>query len=159
MNNILSNEFLHREIREKGGAYGAWSSIGMTGYLSFVSYMDPNLKQTLDIYAGVPEYLRNFACSKRELDKYIIGVISSLDYPLTPEEIGAQSDSDYLTGFTQQDRQQVRDEALSTQVEDIRSYAGMVEDVIAAKHYCVFGNEDKVKENGELFDVLTPLFR
>ena len=159
MNNILSNEFLHREIREKGGAYGAWSNIGMTGYLSFVSYMDPNLKQTLDVYAGVPEYLRNFTCSKRELDKYIIGVISSLDYPLTPEEIGAQSDTDHLTGFTQQDRQQVRDEALSTQVEDIRSYAGMVEDVIAAKHYCVFGNEDKVKENGKLFDILTPLYK
>ena len=58
MNNILSNEFLHREIREKGGAYGAWSNIGMTGYLSFVSYMT-QLKQTrrLRRSAGVFEEL------------------------------------------------------------------------------------------------------
>ena len=159
LTNILSNDFLHKEIRVKGGAYGFMGAFSTAGFQYFVSYMDPNLSETLDTYDKVPEYLRRFEASPREMEKYIIGEISSLDYPLSPERKGAVSDEDYLTGFTQDDKQQIRDEVLSTRVEDIRAFADMVEDLMQKNHYAVFGNEQKIKENEELFDLITPVFK
>jgi len=158
LNNVLSNEILYKELRVKGGAYGAMSNFSLAGYQYFCSYRDPNLRETLETYDRVPEYLRTFDCSKRDMEKYIIGDISSLDYPKIPEAIGAQADDDYITGFTQADRQQIRDEVLSTTVADIRSYADMIEAIMNKNHYCVFGNDAKVKEAGELFNQLTPVF-
>lgn len=158
LNNILSNEFLHREIREKGGAYGVWSSFSLAGNMYFCSYRDPNLMETLDTYDRVPEFIRFFDCKRREMEKYIIGDISRLDYPLTPEKQGALADDDLITGFTQEDRQQIRDEVLSTKIDDIRAYADMVEAIMARNHLCVFGNEVKLREAEALFDRLTPVF-
>lgn len=158
LNNVLSNEFLYKELRVKGGAYGAMSNFSLAGYQYFCSYRDPNLRETLDVYDRVPEFMRSFDCSKRDMEKYIIGDVSSLDYPKTPESVGAQGDEDYITGFTQADRQQIRDEVLSTTVADIRSYADMIEAIMTKNHFCVFGNEDKVKEAAELFDQLTPVY-
>ena len=100
----------------------------------------------MEVYDRVPEYLRSFVCSKRELEKYIIGEISSLDYPKTPEGMGLQADEDYITGFTQEDRQQIRDEVLGTKVEDIHAYADMIEAIMVNNHFCVFGNEAKLQE-------------
>ncbi len=159
LNNILSSEFLHREIREKGGAYGAMANFTLMGNMFFGSYMDPNLQETLDVYDQVPEYLRGFDCSKREMEKYIIGDISNLDYPKTPEGIGVQSDDDFITGFTQEDRQQIRNEVLSTKVEDIRAFAGMIEEIMSKNHFCVFGNETRIRESAEIFTKLTPIFQ
>lgn len=158
LSNVLSNEFLHREVREKGGAYGVWSGFSLAGNMYFCSYRDPNLGETLDVYNRVPEFLRSFSCGKKEMDKYIIGDISSLDHPKTPEWKGAQADEDYITGFTQADRQQIRDEVLSTRLEDIHGYAEMIEAIMTKNHYCVFGNEVKVREAENLFDRLTPVF-
>ncbi|MDZ4182537.1 MAG: insulinase family protein, partial [Candidatus Cloacimonadaceae bacterium] len=159
LNNILRNEYLYKQIRVNGGAYGAMSSFSQSGFQYFASYRDPNLRETLDVYDTVPEYLRGFECSQRDMDKYIIGEISSLDYPKTPEGIGAAADEDYITGFTHEDRQQLRDEVLSTRIEDIRAYADMIEAIMTKHHLCVFGNEAKIKEAAELFDVLTPVFK
>ncbi len=159
LNNILSNNYLYQELRVKGGAYGAWSDFTPGGYQYFVSYCDPNLRETLKTYDSVPDFLRNFDCSKREMDKYIIGEISNLDYPNTPEETGNKADIDYLTGFTHEDRQQIRSEVLSTKLEDIHFYADMLEAILTKDHYCAFGSESKVKEAAELFDALEPALR
>ncbi|MDP2174208.1 MAG: insulinase family protein [Candidatus Cloacimonadaceae bacterium] len=158
LNNILSNEYLYKQIRVNGGAYGAMSNFTTSGHQYFASYRDPNLRESLDVFDTVPQYLRGFQCSQRDMDKYIIGDISNLDYPKTPESIGAAADDDYLTGFTHEDRQQIRDEVLSTKIEDIRAYADMIEAIMTKHHCCVFGNEAIVKEAAELFDVLTPVF-
>jgi len=159
LTNILSNDFLHKEIRVKGGAYGFMGAFSTSGFQYFVSYMDPNLKETLDAYDKVPDYLRSFNASEREMEKYIIGEMSSLDYPISPERKGIASDEDYITGFTQEDKQQIRDEVLSTKVEDIRAFADMVEALMQKDHYAVFGNEQKIRENADLFDVITPVFK
>jgi len=159
LNNILSISYLYQELRVKGGAYGAWGEFTPGGYQYFVSYSDPNLRETLKTYDDVPDFLRNFNCSKREMDKHIIGEISSLDYPNTPEETGYKADIDYLTGFTHEDRQQIRSEVLSTKLEDIHFYADMLEAIMTKDHYCAFGSESKVKEAAELFDVLVPALK
>ncbi len=157
LNNILSNNFLYQELRVKGGAYGAMSGFTLGGYQYFGSYRDPNLMETLDTFDKVPEFLRNFTCSKREMDKYIIGEMSALDYPDTPESMGSKADEDYITGFTAEDRQQMRDEVLATKVEDIRAYADMVEAIMSKNHYAVFGSEAKIKEAEKRFHAITPV--
>ena len=50
----------------------------------FCSYRDPNLLETLDVYKELPQYLRDFTLTDREMRKYIIGTMSSLDLPMTP---------------------------------------------------------------------------
>ncbi len=158
LTNVLRNEFLHKEIRVKGGAYGVMTGFSTSGFQFFVSYMDPNLAETLEVYDRVADYLKTFEADKHELEKFIIGEISSLDYPLSPERKGAISDEDYITGFTQEDKQQIRTELLSTKVEDIRAFAPMIEDLMSKNHYAVFGNEQKIQAAAELFDVITPVF-
>jgi len=159
LNSILSNNFLYQELRVKGGAYGAMSSFSPSGYQYFASYRDPNLRETLKAFDAVPEFLREFSCNKREMDKYIIGEISSLDYPDTPEETGSKADLDYITGFMPEDRQQIRTEVLSTKMEDIRAYADMVEAIMTKNHYCVFGSQSKIKEAAELFHAVNPALK
>ncbi|MCK9557197.1 MAG: insulinase family protein [Candidatus Cloacimonadaceae bacterium] len=157
--NILSNEFLYKELRVKGGAYGGGTSFGMDGYQYFYSYRDPNLRESLDVYSNVPEFIRSFKCSKRDMNKYILGEISQLDYPKTPEAMGTTAAMDYITGFTQEDRQQIRDEVLSTNLEDLRQYADLIQAILDKNHYAVMGNEAKIKDAADLFDMITPLFK
>ncbi len=159
LNNILKNDYLYNEIRVKGGAYGNISNFSLSGFQFFVSYRDPNLEKTLDVYDSVADYLRTYTCSRRELEKYIIGDMAILDYPNTPERKGTISDEYYMTGFTHADKQQIRDEVLSTKLEDIVAYADMIEALMTKNHYCVVGNEAKIKASAQLFDRITPIFR
>jgi len=159
LNNILRNEYLYNKIRVKGGAYGIISNFSISGFHYLVSYRDPNLEKTFDVYDSIPEYLRSFQCSARDMEKYIIGVISGLDYPNTPEQKGFNSDEDYITGFTHQDRQQIRDEIFATKVDDIRGYADLVGAIMVKKHICVVGNENRIKAAEGLFHKLTPIFK
>lgn len=158
LSNILSNEYLYKELRVKGGAYGGGAGFTLDGYQYFYSYRDPNLKESLEVYDRVPEFIRNFECSNREMDKYILGEISDLDYPKTPENAGYQSDLDFITGFTHADRQQIRDEVLSTKLDDLRVYADMIEAIMNKNHFAVFGNEEKIKAEADIFDIITPVF-
>lgn len=148
---ILSFDYLWNEVRVKGGAYGVMCGFPNTGEGYFVSYRDPNLLQTNEVYKNVPQYLRTFDVSERDMTKYIIGTISKVDTPLTPKTKGARSMVAYFNGVTEADVQKERDEILGATVADIRESARMVEQILAADKICVLGNEDKVKENSELF--------
>ncbi len=151
---ILSYDYLWNEVRVKGGAYGVMCGFPNTGEGYFVSYRDPKLAETDGVYRGVPDYLRNFRADERDMTKYIIGTISSVDTPLTPRVKGARSMAAYFTGVTEEDVQRERDQILAATEDDIRSSADMVDAVLAAGRICVLGNEDKVKENSSLFEVI-----
>lgn len=149
---ILSYDYLWNEVRVKGGAYGVMCGFLNTGEGYFVSYRDPKLSQTNDVYRGVPEYLRQFTADERDMTKYIIGTISGMDTPLTPKAKGNRSMAAYLTGVSEEDVQKERDQVLSTTADDIRRAADMVDAVLRTGSICVLGNEDKVKENSGLFE-------
>ncbi len=74
----------------KGGAYGCMSGIGRSGEGYFVSYRDPEVKKSDDIYLGIPAYLENFEADERTMTKYVIGTISDIDTPLTPSLQGSR---------------------------------------------------------------------
>ncbi|SKA96426.1 hypothetical protein SAMN05443428_12111 [Caloramator quimbayensis] len=155
---ILSGDYLWNRVRVQGGAYGCFMRIDRTGNLAFVSYRDPNLKETLSVYNSVFEYLKNFDADEREMTKYIIGTIGKLDYPLTPAGKGERADINYITHLTQEDLQRERDEVLDTTVEDIRSFDRLLFDVMKHEYICVLGSEVKIKENKDIFKDIINVF-
>ena len=122
------------------------------GDMYFVSYRDPKLKETNAVYENIPEYLKNFTIDEKELLKRIIGTISTLDTPLTPQASGARSLSIYLAGQTYDDLVKERDEIINVTQEDIRALSDLIRAVLDQGYICVIGNETAVEESGELFN-------
>jgi hypothetical protein len=150
---ILSMDYLWNRVRVQGGAYGAFISIGRGGDLYFGSYRDPKLKKTFEAYQGVVDYINQLDLSKRELEKYIIGTISSKDVPLSASVKGEIADNFYFSGVTAADLQKERDEILETTVEQLKSYAKMIAAVLEKNAICVLGSEEAINEEKELFKV------
>ena len=156
---ILSYDYLWLNIRVKGGAYGCMSGFGRSGEGYLVSYRDPNLKETNEIYEGIPEYLRQFNPDDRDMTKYVIGTISNMDTPLTPSVKGSRGLSAYLSGVTEEMMQKERDEVLTATKEDIRALADIVQAVLDTGSFCVVGNEEKIEANREMFGSVESLSR
>lgn len=154
---ILSYDYLWINVRVKGGAYGCMNTFLRSGESYFVSYRDPNLSDTLDVYDRIPEYIKSFSPDERDMTKYIIGTFSALDTPMNPEAKGSRSLSAYLEGITYEQIQKERNEILNAQPEDIRRLADLVEAVLKKDSICVIGNENMIKESAGLFENIEKL--
>lgn len=154
---IMGYEYLWGNIRVQGGAYGCMSGFGRTGDSYFVSYRDPNLGRTLDVYKGVTDYVKHFDVSERDMCKYIIGTINEIDTPMNPMAKGMRSLSAYLGNITEKELQRERDEVLSANPGTIRALEPLVEAVIKDGNICVIGNEEKIKAEGAVFAEMKPL--
>ena len=149
---ILSYDYLWINVRVKGGAYGCMNTFLRSGESYFVSYRDPNLSDTLDVYDRIPEYIKSFSPDERDMTKYIIGTFSALDTPMNPEAKGSRSLSAYLEGISYEQIQKERNEILNAQPENIRRLADLVEAVLKKDSICVIGNENMIKESAGLFE-------
>ncbi|MBN1197878.1 MAG: insulinase family protein, partial [Bacteroidales bacterium] len=157
LSQILSTDYLQTRIRVMGGAYGGWSTISPDGMTAFNSYRDPNLKETLDNYAGIPGYLNGFQADETTMTRYIIGTIAGLDTPLTPSQKGERAINYYFTRVTREQLQQERQEVIGTKAADMVDLAGMMQAVLDVKAYCVYGNAEKIKQEKSLFNNLITL--
>ena len=155
---ILGYEYLWQNVRVKGGAYGCMSSFSRLGEGYFMSYRDPNLEKTNAVYEGVPQYLRDFTVSERDMNKYIVGTMSGIDRPLTPAAKGNRSMNLYMNRVTEDMILKERNEILDAQEEDIRQLADLVEAVLRCNQLCVVGNEEKIEEQKDLFGEVRSLF-
>ena len=154
---VLSYDYLWIQIRVKGGAYGVMSGLGRNGDGYFVSYRDPNLRKTNEVFETVPGYLEQFEADEREMTKYIIGTISNMDAPLTPRVRGNRNMAMYLCGVTDAMLREERAQILEASPEDIRALAGPVRAVLAGENLCVIGGDVKIEEEQELFRELKRL--
>ena len=148
---MLGYEYLWVNVRVKGGAYGCMCGFGKSGESYFVSYRDPNLGKTIDIYEKAAENIAQFEADERTMTQYIIGAVSDLDVPMNPSAVGLFSLSAYMTGLTQEMLQKERDEMLATTAEDIRGLSKYIEAFMADEFLCVVGNTEKIKEEAGLF--------
>lgn len=148
---ILNYDYLWINLRVKGGAYGCMSGFGRSGEGYFVSYRDPNLKKTNQIYEGVVEYLENYRSEDRDMTKYVIGAISDMDVPCTPSIKGSRGLSAYLSGVTASMMAKERDEVLNATQEDIRKLAPLAKSVLDTGSLCVIGNADDIQADKSLF--------
>ncbi|MGE5409658.1 MAG: insulinase family protein, partial [Clostridiales bacterium] len=154
---ILSTDWLQTRVRVIGGAYGGFCSFSPMGTVYFASYRDPNLKETLDNFAGSPEFLDKLAADEKTMTRFIIGTIASMDSPLTPSDKGNVALRRYFEKVTNDILQKERDEVLSTNLEDIKAMKKMVGDILNQKIYCVYGNEEKIQSEKDLFINLVKL--
>ena len=153
----LSYDYLWMNLRVKGGAYGCMSGFKRSGESYFVSYRDPHLKRTLEVYEGIPEYVRTFQADEREMTKYIIGTISGKDVPRTPQMQGSISKTAYFCGITEEMMQKERDQILNADVEDIRNLAPLVEAILSDDAVCVVGSETAIEKEREIFKEIKSL--
>ena len=134
------------------------SGFGTYGDSYLVSYRDPNLGQTNEVFEQTPEYVEQFDASERDMTKYIIGTISDMDTPRTPAMEGSRGLASWLTQTTLEDIQKYRDEVLDAQPEDIRALSGGIRELLEEGAFCAIGNESKIEKEKELFDTTFRLF-
>lgn len=155
---ILSYDYLWQNIRVKGGAYGCMCNFNRIGEGYLISYRDPNLEKTIDVYEKVTEYLRNFEVDDRDMNKYIIGTISNIDRPMNPSAKGTRSMNLYMNHVTEEMIRKEREEILNAGQEEIRALADVVAAMLAADQLCVIGSEEKIEEQKALFGEVRTLF-
>ena len=156
---LLRYDYFWTRIRVQGGAYGAMTQFNRNGFMIFSSYRDPNLAETFAVLDETADYVRSFDVSDREMDKFIIGTMSGVDAPLTPQMKGDIAATFHLRGITWEDRQRAREEILTARQEDVRALAPLVEAAMRENVRCVLGGEEKIRANAALFDEIRPALR
>lgn len=155
---MMSYDYLWNNVRVKGGAYGCMCNFAKNGDGYFVSYRDPNLEKTIEVFEEAADYIENVELDEREVTQFIIGAVSELDTPMTPSIKGTYSLGGYLTGLSMERVQKEREELLSVTAEDIRGLSKYIRAFIGDECLCVVGNGDKIKKNAELFMNVEQLF-
>ena len=154
---ILGYDYLWNNVRVKGGAYGCFANFSLTGICTIVSYRDPHLNNTLNIYRGLKDYLKNFDCTDRQMNQFIIGAISDIDMPQTASVEGKANCVYFMTGVEESVSQRIRNEILSCKKEDLQALCKYIEAAFEEEHLCVIGSENKINENEKLFNKVESL--
>ena len=82
---MLRSLYLHREIREKGGAYGGFAMYNSAeGIFSFGSYRDPYIRRTLDVYENACDFIAHGNYSEDDIKEAVLQVCAEIDKPETP---------------------------------------------------------------------------
>lgn len=148
---LLGYDYLWTQVRVKGGAYGCMCSFGRAGDSYFVSYRDPNLGNTIDVYEKAADYIAHFEADERTMTQYIIGAVSEMDMPMTPAMKGTYSLTGYMTHYPYEKVQKNREELLGADADTIRGLSEYIRAFVDDDCLCVVGNEENIKENEELF--------
>ncbi len=148
---MLGYDYLWKNIRVLGGAYGCMSGFAKNGDSYFVTYRDPHLKRSLDVFKEASKYIRNFEADERTINQFIIGAVSDLDTPKTPSIKGSYGLTAYLCNAKMEQIQKDRDDLLNTDQEKIRKLADYIDAFIEDDCMCVVGEGNKLEQNKELF--------
>src|SRR5262249_54442387 len=142
----LRTTWLWEKIRVQGGAYGGQCMFDRnSGGFTFVSYRDPNLTATLDTYDRTADFLRKADLNDTELTRTIIGTIGEVDTYRLPDATGFASMQYYLVGDSDESRQRMREEILSTTGADLRNFADALAYVAAHGRVVVLGSEQALE--------------
>ncbi len=157
--NILSTDYLWKNVRVLGGAYGCMMDINKYGQSYFVSYRDPKIKETYNTYNEIIKYIDDFNVNEEELLKYIIGAVGAFDYPKSSSVLGSYSFYKYLEGITEEDLLKEKKEIINTKLSDIKAMKEYITEIIKQNVVCTVGNEKIVEDNKDLFKETKPLFK
>jgi len=147
---IINLEYLWNQVRVQGGAYGCGCQFMRSGFSYFYSYRDPRLTETYDIFKGLAQQIEHFDADKREMIKYILGTINTLDQPKTNMEQLNHAIGRFYKQLTDADFLQERTEILQTTAADIRDCADLLR-CVDCENVCSIGKEQKIKENENQF--------
>lgn len=148
---ILRYEYLWTKIRIQGGAYGATARFETNGLSVLASYRDPQLLKSIEAYRALPGWLKTLDLPTKELDKYVIGTISSMDVPLTNSMRLERACTQYLKDISDDFRQKIRNEVLDITNNDLQAFGTVLEDILREGLICVVGSRQSIEENQMLF--------
>ncbi len=124
LSKLLRAEFLHREIREKGGAYGGLASYNAeAGIFSMLSYRDPHILRTLQVYDQAIDWAVAGEFPPDSVKEAVLAVFSDLDKPFSPAGTGAQEFANIRQGMTLEMRNRMRQQLLAVDAEALKSVA------------------------------------
>jgi len=145
----LQTAWLWEKIRVQGGAYGGMCSFDQrSGAFAFASYRDPNLEQSLETYAATGNFLKNLQLSEDELTRALIGEIGQMDAHQLPDAKGYSSCVRYLLGYTDEERQKLRDEVLATTQEHFNAFGDVLNNAFRDADVSVLCSPAKAKAAG-----------
>ena len=141
----LRMSWLWDQIRVQGGAYGAFCLLDrVSGVLTFLSYRDPHINQTLQVYDQTVGFLTGSEMHAAEVEKAVIGTIGDMDAYRLPDAKGFTSMLWYLSGETEAKRQERRDAVLATRPEDFQRFGTWLQEVPKQGHVVVLGDASAV---------------
>jgi len=147
INNYLGTTWLWEKVRVQGGAYGGFSVFDTnSGTFTFLSYRDPNILGTLDTYDKTVGFLGDLDLSADELKKTIIGTIGDMDAYQLPDAKGWTSMVRYLTHYTDEERQRIRDEVLGTTTDNFKQFAHVLAELNKAGEVVVLGSSEAIEK-------------
>ena len=159
---ILRSMYLHREIREKGGAYGGFAIYSAEdGLFCFASYRDPHIVATLKVFEGAARFARGGNYSDEDVKEAILQVCSEIDKPDPPGPAARKAFYRKIVSLSDEIRSQFKTRLLSLTRRDVRQAAEKYF-VTAPEHQAVavVSNEDKLKEaNQQLADQPLKLYQ
>ncbi|WP_372679121.1 insulinase family protein [Desulfosarcina sp.] len=130
---MLRSMYLHREIREKGGAYGGFALYNAEdGLFSFASYRDPHIVGTLKVYDGAAEFIRMGKFSEEDVKEAILQVCSEIDKPDPPGPAARKAFYRRIIGLSDETRMRNKENLLKLTRKAV---------VDAADRYFYFGND------------------
>lgn len=147
---ILTYGYLWNTIRVKGGAYGAGLSISENGDVTFTSFRDPSVANSLEGFNGAGAALRSLCESDELLDRYIVSTIASMEPLLSVRQKGIQAAEDYLSGVTVKMRQKVRSEILHTTREELMWVSDVLDFICENAGVCVIGGKTSLDAVGTI---------
>ncbi|HXM73254.1 MAG TPA: insulinase family protein [Candidatus Dormibacteraeota bacterium] len=159
--NYLRDTFLHRELREKGGAYGGYAQAGIgSGTFYFGSYRDPNIVRTYDVFDQAVTWVTDGDIEAEALKEAILGACGDVDPLESPDIKGRREATNRATGFTREERERFKQRLLQVTAEDLRRVARTYLAVAHPVQATVAGPElveAARKERPGLFEVVAPV--
>lgn len=139
LSQLLTHNYLHPEIREKGGAYGAGASNGpIKGIFTFMSYRDPNPMNSLKVFQNSGIFARDRAWSEREIEEAKLGIFQGLDAPMSVDEEGSRY---FMSGVTHEMDQRWREQVLDVTAKDVNEVADRFLVNSSRRATCVLGEK------------------
>lgn len=151
-------DYLWNAIRVKGGAYGSLYRHTRNGSVALGSYRDPNIKNTLDVYEGIPDYVKALELSEEELLKYIIGTLSPLEQPKSAHSKGLTAFNRLQHKITKDDIVELKKEILNTDAGKLQALHKGFKAVIDDGSVVVIGNKTQIENQKDLFDKIYELY-
>lgn len=138
-----------------GGAYGGSGSFGaVSGRYIFSSYRDPNVLNTINAYDAAAESIcaDSEEIGAEDVLEAVIGAVGDLDSPQSPDQKGYTSLSQYLHGGSPEDRQQWRDEVLSTTSADFMEFGKRLSALKENGSVVVFGSSSALETANSMIE-------
>jgi len=155
LGDFLRNGYLHRAIREQGGAYGSGAGQDSAdAAFRFFSYRDPRLSETLDDFDKSVQWLLDTEHDPQKLEEAILGVVSSIDRPGSPAGEAKQAFHSALFGRTPEQRKRFRARILQVTLNDLKRVAQTYLDPAKAS-IAVVTSEAAAKETAGDFEVIS----